>query len=110
MNFQVDSPSLSRSGALKKILILSKNEKVISVGNASWTPFRNGKDILEPDDQKKFKFVGQEYEEADYIYTNYIYEVDPKYNKKYKIPDNFIEIEKLIINAIPIYSIYKRSN
>ena len=110
VNFQVDTPSLSRSEALKKILTQSRDEKVISVGNASWTPFQNGKDILEPEDQKKFNFVGQEYEKADYIYTNYIYEVDPKYNKKYKIPDNFTKIEKLIINGIPIYSIYKKSN
>ena len=34
---------------------------------------------------KKIQICWQEYEEADYIY-----EVDPKYNKKYKLPNNFI--------------------
>ena len=80
------------------------------MGNASWTPFSNGKDLLKITDQKKFQFVGQEYDKADYIYTNFIYEVNTEYNKKYRISNNFVEIEKLIINEIPIYSLYKRIN
>ena len=109
-NFQVDTPSLSRVDALKNILFLEKSKKTIYVGNASWTPFGNGKDLLKIADQKKFQFVGQEYDKADYIYTNFIYEVNTEYNKKYRIPNNFVEIEKLIINEIPIYSLYKRVN
>ena len=107
-NFQVDTPSISRSDGLKKILSLENNKEIIKVGNASWTPFFNGRDILINEEKNKFKFVGQQFSQADYIYTNFIYEVDPRYNKKYKIPNNFTEIEKIIINEIPIYSIYKR--
>ena len=106
--YQVDTPSLSRADALKNILNQENNNSVINVANASWTPFFNGKDLLKEDDKKRLNFVGQEYDKADYIYTNYIYEVDTRYNNKYTIPENFKEFDKLIIDEIPIYTIYKR--
>ena len=106
--YQVDTPSLSRADALKNILNQENNNSVINVANASWTPFFNGKDLLKEDDKKRLNFVGQEYDKADYIYTNYIYEVDTRYNNKYTIPENFKEFDKLIIGEIPIYTIYKR--
>jgi hypothetical protein len=53
--------------------------------------------------------VGQDYNKADYIYTNFNYEVDPKYNKKYNIPSEFKEIKKVSVRGITIYSIYKKS-
>ena len=106
--YQVDTPSLSRADALKNILNQENNNSVINVANASWTPFFNGKDLLKEDDKKRLNFVGQEYDKADYIYTNYIYEVDIRYNNKYTIPENFKEFDKLIIGEIPIYTIYKR--
>ena len=70
---------------LKNILIQESNNVVINVANASWTPFFNGKDLLKENDKKRLNFVGQEYNKADYIYTNYIYEVDIRYNNKYKM-------------------------
>ena len=108
--YQVDTASLSRADALKNILSQENNNTVINVANASWTPFFNGKALLKEDYKKRLNFVGQEYNKADYIYTNYIYEVDIRYNNKYKIPENFKEFDKLIIDEIPIYTIYKRIN
>ena len=84
--------------------------KKIYVANASWTPLYNGKDMLKSDYQKRFVFVGQEYNQADYIYTNFIYKADEKYNKNFKIPKNFKKFDDLIINDILIYSIYKKEN
>jgi hypothetical protein len=109
LNFPIDTPSLSRSDALKFIINDSKNLSKIFVANASWTPLYNGKDLLDISEQKKLVFVGQDYNKADYIYTNFNYEVDPKYNKKYNIPSNFNEIKKVLIRGIPIYSVYKKS-
>ena len=106
--FPVDTPSLSRSDALKEIVQLHTGSKKIFVANASWTPFYNGKDMLNKQDQDKFVFVGQDYDKADYIYTSFNYEVDPNFNKKYNIPEQFKEIKKMQIKNIPIYSIYKR--
>ena len=107
-NFPIDTSSLSRSDALKYIVNSNKNKDKIYVANASWTPLYNGKDLLKGIDQKKLIFVGQDYNKADYIYTNFYYEVDPKLNKKYNIPENFKKVKKLKINDITIYSIYKR--
>ena len=58
--FQVDTPSISRSNALKFIHEIERdNSKKIYVANASWTPLYNGKDMLKSDYQKRFIFVGQ---------------------------------------------------
>ena len=108
-NFPIDTPSLTRSDALKFIINDGKNLRKIFVANASWTPLYNGKDLLNASDKMKLVFVGQDYNKADYIYTNYNYEVDPKYSKKYNIPSQFYEIKRVSLRDITIYSIYKKS-
>ena len=108
-NFPIDTPSLTRSDALKFIINDGKNLSKIYVANASWTPLHNGKDLLNASDKMKLVFVGQDYNKADYIYTNFNYEVDPKYNKKYNIPSQFNEIKRVSVRDITIYSIYKKS-
>ena len=109
LNFPIDTPSLTRSDALKFIVNDGKNLRKIFVANASWTPLYNGKDLLNASDKIKLVFVGQDYNKADYIYTNFNYEVDPKYNKKYNIPSQFNEIKRVSVRDITIYSIYKKS-
>lgn len=109
--FQVDSPNLSRSDALKFIIKTEKNKtKKIYVGNASWSPMSNGKDMLSDVDQKRLVFVGQELTKADYIYTNYVYKSDEKYNKKYKVPLDFDKIKDYKINNVLIYTVFKKKN
>ena len=109
-SFQVDTPSLSRVDALKSILIDSPNKKQIFIANSSWTPFVNGRDLLEPELKKKLVFTGQDFKNADYIYDNFIYKSDKKYNKGNMIPTNFIIFKKLEISNVHIYSIYKKKN
>jgi len=106
--FQVDAPSLSRVEALKSILIDSPNKKEVFVANSSWTPFINGKDLLDPESKKKLVFIGQDFRKADYIYDNFIYKSDEKYNKSHIIPSDFTIFKKLEIKDVHIYSIYKK--
>ena len=106
--FPVDTASLSRSDALNFIIKDAKKLNKVFVANASRTPLYNGKDLLNTTDKKKLVFVGQDYDKADYIYSNFYYEVDPKFNKKYNISSQFKEIKKMSIKGIPIYSIYQR--
>ena len=82
--------------------------KQIKVGNSSWTPLRNGADMLDKEDKIKFIFVGHEQKLADYIYTNFIYKSDEKFNNNYITSSNFIKIKDLKINNVHIYSIYKK--
>tara|TARA_B100001250_G_C19395025_1_gene612258 strand:+ start:158 stop:469 length:312 start_codon:yes stop_codon:yes gene_type:complete len=102
-------PALSRAHALKTIYKDSDNKK-INIANASFVPFKNGADLLDDNIKEKFKFVGNEYDKADYIYTNLIYEIDISYNDKYNIPNNFILFKSLSIDSIDIYKIYKKRN
>ena len=61
-------------------------------------------------DRKKIKIVGQEYQNADYIYTNFMSEVDKNSNDKYKIPNNFSKINEFILDNIKVYEVYKKNN
>jgi hypothetical protein len=67
----------------------------------------NGKDMLKKSDQNKLVFVGQEFSQADYIYTNYIYKSDKKYSNKNYIPKKFKKIKDMKVDNVMIYTIYK---
>ena len=108
-NFQIDREGLTRLESIYKILSIEKNtNKKIKIANASYLPFYRIKDGLAQKDKKRIVFVGQEYHEADYIYDNYVYEVNPEYNDKYDIPSNFKNVYELEINGVKMYKIYKK--
>ena len=109
--FEIDTQSLSRVDALKFIVKNSPNKEKIKVGTASWTPLENAKYFLSIEDRNKLIFTGTtDLESADFIYTNYFYETDIRYNKKYDIPANFYLFKKLKLNDTRIYSIYKNKS
>ena len=66
--------------------------------------------FLSDGDRNRIRIVGQEYDAADYILNNFIYEVNKNYDDKYDIPDNFIKIDELNHRNTKIYEIYKRKN
>ena len=110
IKYEVDYQSLSRFDAIKFILDNTKKDKII-VSTASWTPLENGASLIPLEDRKKIIFSGTtNKEESDFIYTNYFYEVDIRYNKKYEIPDNFSLFKTLYIDDIKVYSIYKKKS
>ena len=105
--YEADYQSLSRTDAIKDIINDSKKNNII-VATASWTPFENGASLIS-NKKKKINFIGTaNKEKADYIYTNYFYEIDIRYNRKYDIPKNFILFKTLYIDGIKVYSIYKK--
>jgi len=106
--FLIDREGLSRLDSINKILDLENNNNIISIANASFIPYYRIKDKLSKKQQIRLKFVGGEYENSDYIYNNYVYEVDPAFNNKYVIPSNFQQIYSLEIDGIKIYEIYKK--
>ena len=104
--FEIDTQSLSRVHALKNIY--QKNEK-ISIATASWTPIEDARSLLPKKMWENFIFLGTaNKEKADYIYTNYYYEVNTNYNKKYEIPKNFSMYKNFSIDGTRIYSIFKK--
>ena len=108
-DFQIDREGLTRLDSIYKILFLEPDKKkIINIANASYLPYYRIRDTLDLELQKRIKFVGQEYNQADYIFDNYVYEVDPRYNNKYNIPSNFIKVYELEIDGIRLYKIYKK--
>ena len=106
-NFDKDYMGLGGVDALRKIISLDK-KITIKVATGSFLPLERSLDLLEPNEKKRIKLVGSAYEEADYIYTNFISEVDNNLNKKYKIPNNFINFFDKKVNKVKIYQVYKK--
>jgi hypothetical protein len=106
-NFEIDTQSLSRVHALKEILKEQMN--YIVLGTASWTPLENARSLIPKKMWSKLNFVGTNFENADFIYSNHYYEVDINYNKKYQIPKNFSLYKTFSIDDTKIYSIYKKN-
>ena len=106
--FLIDREGLTRLHSINKILSFTDQQDNINIANASFIPYYRIKDVLIEKDKKRLNFVRGEYQKADYIYNNYVYEVDPLFNKKYDIPENFKKIYQLKINGVNMYEIWKK--
>ena len=100
--FEIDYWGLTGKKALENILSLEKNENSVSVAVASYLPLDISKKLLNKNDRKRIKIVGQDYLNADYIYTNFTSEVDKKFDNKYEIPSNFKKIYSLKVANIRV--------
>ena len=107
LNFEIDTQSISRTHAIKEIINQSKKD-LINIGTASWTPLEDARSMIPENTWKKLNFVGTNFHEADYIYSNHYYEINYEINKKYKIPKNFSLYKTLLIDGTRIYTIYKK--
>tara|TARA_Y100000031_G_scaffold56056_1_gene63710 strand:+ start:88 stop:438 length:351 start_codon:yes stop_codon:yes gene_type:complete len=108
--FEIDYWGLSGKKFLENVLLLEKDKKQIYVASGSFISLERRKLLLDPKKRKKIKVVGQEYQKADYIYTNFTSEVDKKYNDKYKIPSNFKKINAFMLDNVVVYEVYKKNN
>lgn len=109
LKFEIDTPHLSRADALKYIISDAKNKETIFVGTASFSPLGDVRFLLNENDNKKIILLGvDDLSKSDYIYTNYIYEINTNYNTKYQIPANFYLYKTLTKDNTLIYSIYKK--
>ena len=90
------------------ILNHSKKGEKINIGVASWSSLHRNLESINEKNKKYLNIVGQNFNDAEYIYTNNISEVDKTKDKKYDIPLNFTEIYKLMIDDLIIYKIYKK--
>ena len=80
------------------------------IGVASFLPLERSIKLLDKEDRKKIQIVGQEYQNADYLYSNFMSEVDKSSNDKYEIPNNFSKIDELIVNDTIVYQVFKKNN
>ena len=110
--YERDTAHLSRVHALQDIMEDIKNEKKLKVqkiGTASWSPLEDVLFMFPKEDLNKIKLSGtNDLNNADYIYTNYIYELNLNYSSKYKIPKNFNLFKSVYKNDTLMYSIFKK--
>ena len=79
------------------------------IGTASWSPLEDVLFMLPKEDLNKIKLSGSNnLSNADYIFTNYIYELNFDYSSKYKIPENFALFKSVYKNDTLMYSIFKK--
>jgi len=108
--FEVDYWGLSGKKFLEDILILEKNKNLIKIGTASYLPLERSTKLLSEKNRRKILIMGQNFEDADYLYTNFISEVDKNIDDKYKIPYNFSKIDEFILNNTIVYQVFKKNN
>ena len=66
------------------------------------------KELLPEYDKKRIFFVYDDINEADYVYSNRIYNVNVKKSKKFKLNKNFKLYKQIIIDDLIIYEIFKK--
>ena len=109
-NFEVDYWGLSGKRFLEEILILEKSKDMIKIGVASYLPLERSLKLIDQKDRKKIVIVGQDFQSADYLYSNFTSEVDKYSNDKYKIPSNFIKVNEFVVDNIKVYEAFKKRN
>ena len=106
-NFAYDYWGVSNHSTIKYLLDKKTFQFPLKISSASFTDLNKTKLILEEEYQKKFEFIEDNHNDADFIFTNYYYFKNPKFNKKrYDIPKNFRSYYKLKINDKTINELY----
>ena len=75
---------------------------------ASFTNLNLSKKMLSPDLKNKIIISGQEYQNADFIFTNNLFEINPEFDDKYYIPTTFKKYSSLKKGNILINEFYKK--
>ena len=108
-SFFHDYWGLGNKTSLEKLINMKKDSLPIKISVSSLTDLNKTKLIMKKEERNKFIFLGTNKEEADFIFTNYYYNVPPKTDKKFIIPENFHSIIKLEIGGLLINEIYEKN-
>ena len=101
---------VANTDALKKILKLDSDKKVYRVASASFVDLHLSKIMLGEKESKKIVILGQNYDNAEYVFNNFNYEVNTDFDDKYKIPSEFKKFFEIRRGNILINEVYKRKN
>ena len=106
--FEIDYWGLGNAHSIIKILDTVNESENVIIGTASFTPLNYSKYIINHKRIKNVTLPGTDKINSDYIFTNYVYEGNPKYKKKYFIPKNYEKFYTLKKGNIIINEIYKK--
>ena len=106
--FEIDYWGLGNREAINYLYKVDKNNSKITIRTASFTPLFYSKLIIEDEVNKAINLSGSKQANQTYIFTNYIYDKNPKYEKKYFIPQNYSKFFTLKKGNITINEIFKK--
>jgi hypothetical protein len=106
--FEIDYWGLGNREAINYLYKVDKNNSKITIRTASFTPLFYSKLIIEDVVNKAINLSGSKQANQTYIFTNYIYDKNPKYEKKYFIPQNYSKFFTLKKGNITINEIFKK--
>ena len=85
------------------------NKEKINIKVSSYTPLEYSKLILKNTQKNVFSSMITTNKDQEFIFSNYIYEKNPNYEKKYLIPSSYSKIYTLKRGNIIINEIFKKN-
>ena len=106
--FEIDYWGLGNKEALQFLLKRKKLSGEIKVRVASFTPLQYTYLILNKSEANSFSIVGTADQNQEFVFTNYIFDKDPNFEKKYSISNNYDSIFTLKRGNIILNEIFER--
>ena len=106
--FEIDYWGLGNLRALNYIEKNKREDNLVTVRTASFTPLNYSSLMMGNKNKKLFLINGTVDLNQDFIFTNYIYENNPRYEKKYFISNNYDKFYTLKKGNVIINEIYKK--
>ena len=105
--FEIDFTGLSGIKFLREVVMSDKSNE-IKIGINSWYPLWRMKELLREIEKKRVVFVYDDIKNADYVYSNKIYNVNVKLSDKFSLDDTFTLYKQHFVDGILIYEVHKK--
>jgi len=107
--FEIDYWGLGNVEAVKFILENHKKDGQTKVRTASFTPLNYSKLFFKKGITDNLIFTGTEELQQDYVFTNFIFEENPKFLDKYEVPSNYKKVFQLKRGNIVLNEVFLRN-
>ena len=106
--FEIDYWGVSNKNSLENIVKSNLEKDKIIIGVASFTNLYLSKKMLPENLKNKLIISGQDYHNADFIFNNNIFEINPEFDNKYFIPIEYKKYQSLKKGNILINEFYEK--
>ena len=103
--FEGDYSGLSGISFLREVA-KNDNKSKIKIAVNSWYPLWRMKELLPEKDKNRIEFIFNNKNNANYVFSNRIFDVDINKSKKYKLDPSFKIYKRYIVDDVTIYEVY----
>ncbi len=107
--FEIDFWGLGNIKALEYLAKEKYKGEKIQIKVSSYTPLKYSKLILDKNLREIFSDMNTSNENQKFVFTNYTFESNPKFEKKYFIPENYDKIYSLKRGGIIINELFEKN-